>query len=288
MQKYPEGFILKENIAKYYHYDTDTAEILNVKKEPIHKAYIESGKMKLHAIGKEDFFHTLSTQDQEIHFVKRPISNNDWITGLFILVFILLAFVRSNFNRRFKNLIRSFFSRRLENQFLKEGNVFKERLVFPLMITFLLVISLFVYQSMEFFNLNLKKDAEWHNFLFIFTSIAAIILGRAVLRYSLGTVFRTLHQTYEQMVNIFIYDVFNSLLLIPLIIIAAYNPVKNVFITGFVLIITIYLLRIVRLTIIGAKNTKFSGYYLFLYLCTAEIIPVLVIGKLAYMSIIPS
>lgn len=288
MQKYPEGFTLKENIPKYYQYNTDTTKILNTKKEPIHKAYIESGKKKLHTTGKEDFFHTLSTKNKEVNFVKRPVSNIDWITGLFILVFVLLAFVRSNFNRRFKNLLNSFFSRRLENQFLKEGNIFKERLVFPLMTIFLLVISLFAYQSLEFFNIEIERYTELHSFLFIFASIAVIILGRAILRFFLGTVFRTLHKTYEQMVNIFIYDVFNSILLIPLLLTAAYNPMKNVFVAGFVLIAIIYLLRIIRLTIIGAKNTKFSGYYLFLYLCTAEIIPVLVIGKLAYSSIIAS
>ncbi len=288
MQKYPEGFTLKENIPKYYHYNTDTTEILNTKKEPIHKAYIKSGKKKLHTTGKEVFFQTLSTKDKGVNFVKRPVSSIDWITGLFILVFVLLAFVRSNFNRRFKNLVKSFFSRRLENQFLKEGNIFKERLVFPLMIIFLLVISLFVYQSLEFFNIEIEKYVELHSFLFIFASIAVIILGRAMLRYFLGAVFKTLHKTYEQMVNIFIYDVFNSILLLPLILTAAYNPMKNVFIAGFILIAIIYLLRIIRLTLIGVKNTKFSGYYLFLYLCTAEIIPVLVIGKLAYTSIISS
>ena len=84
--------------------------------------------------------------------------------------------------------------------------------------------------------------------------------------------------------NIFLVNMVIGLLLIPAIILIAYLPMSYRY---YIVIITlsvlalIFLYRLVRAVGIGLTIQRFSIFYLFLYICSFEIAPLLIIYKAA-------
>ena len=74
---------------------------------------------------------------------------------------------------------------------------------------------------------------------------------------------------------------FGALFLVIVIILLSYTgilPVKDLIVSGIIIAGLIYLIRVIRLLIIFL-NRNISIFYLILYLCALEILPVLIIVK---------
>ena len=206
----------------------------------------------------------------------------DWLTVLIFLAASIFILVRYFYYRRFNLFIRAFGSVRLLNQFLREGNLFNERFSIPLFLAYIFSFSLFCYQIIMHYDLNIPFEVGNRKLLLIIAgSIFSIYILKLFIRLFLGVIFKTREETYEHLINIYIFDTIAALLIFPILIIQTYNSRQFLFLIGAAIILIVFFYRLIRLTILGMNKSKFSGYYLFLYLCSVEILPVLVFGKLA-------
>ena len=93
----------------------------------------------------------------------------------------------------------------------------------------------------------------------------------------LGNVFHTSQTTREYMINIFVFNLISGLILLPLLVLIVYLKSFNFLYIGLIIIALVILFRFFRGFLIGIGLTKFSFLYLFVYLCSLEILPLIVL-----------
>ncbi len=120
-------------------------------------------------------------------------------------------------------------------------------------------------------------------FLICAMSVSLVYFVKLIVISFLGYILKADQQVKEYFFNIFLINNFIGLLFLPLVIIMAYlpgAPPETIIKTGVGLFFASMIYRALRGVVIGSGNINFSLYHLFLYLCTLEILPLVVLIKL--------
>ncbi|HNX43061.1 MAG TPA: DUF4271 domain-containing protein [Bacteroidales bacterium] len=221
-------------------------------------------------------------QLQPIH--KNPLANKplsaDWITGVFMLCLIILAVVKASLPRRLQQIFRSAAQLYYVNQLEREGNLLKESISFALGFLYLTSVSFLLYKLSILFSPGILAGIKSF-FLFsaIFLGCLLYYMLKTVLVSSVGTIFKTPKATHDYLINNLIFSIVTGILLFPATILALYinNPIYVWIACSIFSILLVY--KFIRTFMIGLANTKYSMFYLFLYLCTIEILPFLLLFK---------
>ena len=202
----------------------------------------------------------------------------DWIAVLLILCFILLAWVQVFDRHRLSQIIRAPFQKRFFNQLIREGNLFAERISLILGIIYFICLILLVYLGYTMllgsppFNIG-----GFYFFLAIGICLVFYWAVKVFIIRLLGKVFRTSQTTREYMINILVFNLISGLMLLPLLVLIIYLQSIYLLYIGLIITALVILLRFLRGFLIGTTLTKFSYLYLFVYLCSLEILPLIVL-----------
>ncbi len=172
---------------------------------------------------------------------------------------------------------------------VREQNLFKERISIFLTLAFIISYSIFIVQAYSFFFIQSKIDSLFLISLKLSIVIAVFILLKWLVMHFVGVVFKNEEAASLYILNSLIYNVITSILLIPLTFILFYiNFELRVYFLyiGLIMLLIINTLRYFRYVIIGLTYSKFSFFYLILYLCTLEILPVLLVLKMFLKQIV--
>ncbi len=205
----------------------------------------------------------------------------DWILGILVSGFILLAWAQVFYHRRVRQVFQAPFSKRFINQLIRDGNLFKERVSVALGTLYLLTFSLLLYQVNEmilhtaFFHLP-----PWGIYSLILLGVTCYWLGKIITIQFLSVVFNTMTTTRAYLLNTLIFCLIIGILLLPLLVLVLY--LKSILILWICLICftLIFIFRVMRGFFIGISLTKFSYLFLFVYLCSLEFLPLLVLVKI--------
>ena len=99
----------------------------------------------------------------------------------------------------------------------------------------------------------------------------------------LGFLFKIEKELKEYVFTIFLYNHFVGVGLIPVVVLLAFVPgmaQHEIYISGGLFFVLAFLLRTFRSYGNVSGSSRFSIFYLFLYLCALEILPLVVITKL--------
>jgi len=227
----------------------------------------------------------LLTQEIEINktlFEGKPIRNfqENWISGLILICFILIAYVNFNHKKRLSQMIRAAFAKNYMNQLIREGNLFKERFSLILLINYALIIPLFIYLSIDllFPFKGLGKSTEIFSYLALI-SLSLWLFKVLIIKLN-GLIFKTPKPTYEIVLYIYLNNIVISLIILPLISVYYFTQIELFLFLCLGIFILIYILRIIREFMIGLSHSIFSVLHLFLYLCSLEIIPAVILIKI--------
>jgi hypothetical protein len=207
----------------------------------------------------------------------------DWILALLIVCFILQAWVQFVYRKRFRQLVLAPFSKRFLNQLVRDGNLFNERLSLALGIIYFISISLLIY---EVNDLLLEGQIppplkEFSFFLIIMLLLFFFWIIKVTGIRMLGMVFKTENTTGMYLLNVLVINIITGMVLIPLLVLVIYlKSVFLLYITLFIIILSLLFL-FVRGFLIGLSLTKFSYLFLFVYLCTLEILPLIILIKIS-------
>lgn len=204
-------------------------------------------------------------------------SSNDWITLAFLACFIIFAWIQTYYSKRLSQVYRAVFQPHFINQLEREGNIFKERLTLGLAFIYYTSISSFIYQLISFFaSIPLK-----------FNPIAATgIIAGLLLSYQLlkslivhftGKVFETRESARSYQLNILIFNHIIGLVLLPVTLISYYWQNSVLLTIGIIITSLLYIYRFFRGVLTGLANKNFNLFYLILYLCTLEILPLMLL-----------
>jgi len=206
----------------------------------------------------------------------------DWILALLLFCFALIAWVRVFANLRMNQVMKTPFARRFVNQLTREGNLFSERISLALGTVYTLSFILLLYMGYEML-VRLHYPLGLNSFTFYLVLGAGLLLFwtiKVLLIRFLSSVFRTRQTTREYLLNILIFNLIAGVLLLPVLVLTVYLKSYFFLYTGIGIIVLMYIFRFFRGFVIGISLTKFSYLFLFLYLCTLEILPLVVLLKL--------
>jgi len=220
----------------------------------------------------------------QLHAVNlEPVLKNNigysWLTGILILCFVIYTNIHFLYFKRLKQIFNAAFARRYVNQLVREGGLFKERITLGLLFIFFTTATIFIFQG-TLFILNINLIHPKLTFCAIFAGLLIFWLLKVTLIQFLGFVFKTDASTYEYNLTGLVYYEVIGLILLPLSLPAIFQDPQLYTKIGLSILLIGLLLNLSRGFLVGLHNTKFSLFYLMLYLCTLEILPLFVVVKI--------
>lgn len=204
-----------------------------------------------------------------------------WLLATILVLLTVFGIVRAVFSTEIANLFRAFFDNRILSQIDKEENVLITWQFVFLYLIFSFTTGLFIYLLM--YKTSVAASALGFD-SFLFLSFAAFVFfGLKILTIKfLGFLFEIQKLTREYL-NIIYLTYINSLfLLLPATFILTFIGVSHghLVIWGFIILFAVIVgFQLLRLTSKILLNYQLSKFYLFLYLCTLEICPILLFIK---------
>lgn len=205
--------------------------------------------------------------------------NSDWVVVLFIINLSILAYVRYNFANYISLILFSTVNSQSSNLIFKD-NKNNKTVSFILNIFFYITTSIFILQVLKMFFIEFVSDY----FIYIIPA-SILLLFFLTLTYKfinllLSNIFLLKEVGEQYNHNITVFNQALSVLLFPITILISYSKadVLSVYI-GLAFFFIIYILKIIRLFIINISQ-QLNFLYLFLYLCTFEIMPILYLLKI--------
>ena len=226
---------------------------------------------------------TQQTEMPRLMLPERKIERDtpDWVTGLIIIVLVIFASVRLFFGKYLGQLFSSSVNFSTASRMFRERSVSLTHASFRLDVIFYLVFSLFMFQTLEEFYFDFHK----HSILTYLFTLAGVLVyfGLKQLAYYLqGSISECLPETQEYIYHMNLYNRLVGLVLLPVSLVVAFAPLSNpdlLIVFGLIVVGFFYILLLFRGTSILLRK-HFSIFYLILYLCTLEILPLIFIYKL--------
>ncbi len=212
---------------------------------------------------------------------ERNTLNTDWLTVILVLALVLFASVKFSFSKYLNHLFQSIVNYATSIRMFEEKSNSISSGAALLEVIFYLTLSLFLFQVGIYFNLKFPFQNLILYLLFLGGVLIFFGLKKLVYRV-IGNVIEGREETGEYLFN---HDNFNrvtGLILFPIVTLIAFSPFERTDILLFVggsVLVGFYILLLGRGISILLKK-QFSIFYLFLYLCSLEFLPLLLIYKI--------
>lgn len=205
--------------------------------------------------------------------------STDWFTMVFVTCLFIFAWIQNSYSKRLGQIFQAVAQAHYLNQLEREGNLFKERISLGLGFIFYSISAIFGFLIVREFA---GIPPGLHNLTF-----AAIIMGglmayqlvKSSLIYLSGIIFDTREVARLYQLNIMIFNNVIGIILFPLAVVCFYWDNIFVLTTGIIIVLLLLIYRLFRGILTGLANKSYNLFYLFLYLCTLEILPLLLLYK---------
>ena len=205
--------------------------------------------------------------------------STDWITILLLVCLLLFAWIQTASHKRFAQIFKAVMQPHSVNQLEREGNLFRERITLSLGAIYYIVGSVFIFQL---FNAFYTLPREIDNLSFTALILAALFsyqMLKSLLIYTSGIIFKTAESSRYYQLNTLIFNQITGIVVFPFAIMALYWENTTFLIIGGIIVSLLFGYRLFRGILTGMANKNYNLLYLFLYLCTLEILPLLLLLK---------
>lgn len=211
---------------------------------------------------------------------EKSMMNPAWMAPSILVCFILLAFAHYGWHKRLFQIFKAFFVRRLFVQLAREGGLFNERVTLLLFISYIFGLTLFLFQISDFY---IGTPADTLESIVLFVKILAFVFFLYIVKIGLfrfsGIVFKSVKETSDYVLTIFVFGQIAGVIILPFLVLLTYLKSEYVIFAGLLLFSMLYIYRFYRGAATVTSSSKISVYYLFLYLCTLEFLPLVIIAK---------
>ncbi len=205
----------------------------------------------------------------------------DWIIGIILISALLYSIIRTKSTNALPPVTRFFIFRGISEPSSRESSsMFYWQSTILNLISFL-IIGLFTFCTAFYFDIIPSRINGIIFGVISFGSVVSAVTLRHIVCLVAGNASGEKEIFREYLVDVYQFYQFSALLLFLTIILMSYTvllPVGVGIISGGVVLGVMYLIRVLRLMIIFI-NRNISIFYLILYLCGLEILPVLILIK---------
>ncbi len=206
----------------------------------------------------------------------------DWTFFLILIGWTVFASLRFGFSKYIVQVFQSIFNYSAASRLYRERGYNNNFGMFRLNLIFYLFLPLPIYLIARDNGMSLMGFSGIEFYLIVFVAVNAYFMVKILLYKILGSVFSQREKTGELVFNMMLYHNVLGLILLPVATIHSMVSGFELFALFIVpgLIIIFYLMSIIR-SIYFAIREGISIFYLILYLCALEILPILLVAKLA-------
>lgn len=228
---------------------------------------------------KKEIKHTTTNTNQEIVFTPEYRAENvhTWQTIILLSCFVLIGLAKAFNTLRIKLMVKSIFTSSGVNEAIRSEKMFFNQANILLHIVAFFSLSLFLYDFL------LYKDIFYRDTSFFFMKVAAVVvvlyLTKQILGLLINNVFDFNHLRAAYVYLTSIHTILIGVILLPLMILNYYSFLQEVenykmFMAGLVIIV--FIINLLRLFFVGLQK-NISIFHIILYLCTLEILPLIVV-----------
>lgn len=253
---------------------------LNYDQDSIYIDSLTKGPVIFPIKRSDELFRTNYLAVQHKEYIPKAKQTYDWQIGIIVLILFLFAIVQFSYNKVVKNIVDLVIYNQLSVQQIRNENVFIRSVMYILSFNFVLTISLLIYQvATLIYHVPITDSTEgFMLFVKLFLGVGIFVLGKMLVVRFLGSIFEVSKLTSDYLFNIFVFHTVINVSLLPVIIGIAYlHPKLNLFHFGVIIFVLISLFAIFRGIILTRSAIRLSYFYMFLYLCTVEFLPLLFI-----------
>ena len=200
--------------------------------------------------------------------------NQDAFFILVLLSFLLIALIKGMYWKHAKLFFMGVFAQRYANQYLREENAFTERVNF---LTFLLMAINFTLIITKF-----QAVIDLPTIVKVFFLVVLFFLLKLILIKLLGFFFKVKDLAKLAIFFSLLFDKTLGFVLFPLVVVIYFFSAdisSTVLMISLGLFIILFMLKLFWLWKIGTNSFGLSQVYIFLYLCSIEIFPLLLLVK---------
>lgn len=212
--------------------------------------------------------------------VLRP-AKPSWPAYVGVSLLLIFSVFRIRYSKNLDEIFKSYFNNRYLGFFIRDDSFFRLRSSFLMLLFFIIVASLFIYQIVNLYHWEIynPKNGIFPILLvvFIFYIVKYQILRVISYVFSLEKIMLS-YSTILSVSNIFF-----AMISFPFLIVVPYLQ-NDIAIMVMYFLITLWIANLgykyIRTAMYLIFNFRFYIFYLFVYLCTLEIAPLLFILKL--------
>ena len=207
---------------------------------------------------------------------------NEWLSGLLIVSVILIGLLRITSIKYLNELFRAAFNTQAANKMYTSINIRNSKPSFLLTGLFFLNTGIFIFESLLFYKETIFDQTGFTLLVLIWISLFGYGMIKSFLYRLTGFVFDTGSSTGEYLFNSSLLSKTYAIALLPLIsIIPFVNAwmIPNLIKLGVGMFISLYILQLIKGAAIILQNS-FSLFYMFLYFCALEILPLVILYKI--------
>ena len=200
--------------------------------------------------------------------------NQDAFFILVLLSFLLIALIKGMYWKHAKLFFMGVFAQRYANQYLREENAFTERVNF---LTFLLMAINFTLIITKF-----QAVIDLWKIVSVFFLVLLFFLLKLILIKLLGFFFKVKDLAKLAIFFSLLFDKTLGFVLFPLVVVIYFFSVdisSTMLMISLGLFMILFILKLFWLWKIGTNSFGLPQVYIFLYLCSIEIFPLLLLVK---------
>lgn len=213
--------------------------------------------------------------------IANTIKGYEWEIVILLIFIFLIAVAKAYYSKRFVQVLKSIPLGRFAAQVIREEKVYTQRGQFLLQFSFFIIAPLFlIYISHYLLGIDFT-EVNILDYLFFFGCILIAYFIKTTTHLLLSKFFNSMDIFREYIFNVFSINAGLGLLFAITLISQLFISNHNAFVYNIAIVLTsaLFLFRLVRGGyLIVSKN--YPLFYGFLYLCTLEILPLVVIFKI--------
>lgn len=207
-----------------------------------------------------------------------------WNGYVFVGLIILVVMLKRLATRRYNQLLVCLWGNTPLNLMLREWNPSKSMQTLLVSVIYFTGFSLFALNAIGITSTYSGNDfSDFLLFLSIFGGLVVLLSVKFIVIRFLSYLFKTSDESLRYMTNHYGFFASTGLAILPILLVLLYNPSEYFVFFGAGIIFILLIVRIVRSFITGLIQPPFSIFYLFLYLCALEIMPLVLLAKTILM-----
>jgi hypothetical protein len=207
--------------------------------------------------------------------------DSDWIVGVLLLVLVIFASVRTSYSKYLVHLFRSLFNYPTSSRMFREKNYPALHAAYRLDIFFYIIFSLFIFQAIDYFKVKFEGN-NIRLFLWCLGIATGFYLLKKMVYKFTGKLTECESEVDEYLFNMDNVNRIAGLILLPVVLVNMFFPFQNaglMIYPGIFILVFLYFKVLLRGILILFRK-QFSIFYLFLYFCTLEFVPLVLLYKI--------